>query len=141
MFGFLKAIFDRQAKGAIDKRARQTVAGKAKPGAAKTGTPSKAAPPKKNGVKPVPAKKIAPAKTAPQDTERQKAIASMQSQMKNVMTPERAELIRNALAVHKAKQSILADLNDEARAKLVALAITSLLNEGKDEPAPAPKKK
>lgn len=56
------------------------------------------------------------------------------------MTPHRAELLKNAMAVHKAKRKILDDLSDEDRARLVALAITSLMNEGA-EPPPDPKKK
>lgn len=50
------------------------------------------------------------------------------------MTPQRAELLKNAMAVHKAKRKILDDLSDEDRARLVALAITSLMNEGAEPP-------
>lgn len=48
------------------------------------------------------------------------------------MTSDRAELIRQAMAVRAAKQEILADLDDETRAKLVGLAMKALLNEGRD---------
>lgn len=48
------------------------------------------------------------------------------------MTPKRARLIKEAMAVHKAKRKILDDLSDEDRAKLVAMAITTLLNEGRE---------
>lgn len=82
--------------------------------------------------------KVQGARTAPAKGGRDADIARMQSQMKQVVTPERAELLRNAMAVHKAKRKILDDLSDEDRAKLVALAITSFLNEGRDEPEKAP---
>ncbi len=45
----------------------------------------------------------------------------------------RATLISNALSVHKAKQAILKNLSDEQRAKLVALAMKTLLNEGRSK--------
>lgn len=49
------------------------------------------------------------------------------------MTPERRELLRQVSAVHRSKQKILADLDDESREKLVMLAFRALLNEGKTE--------
>ncbi len=48
-------------------------------------------------------------------------------------TPERAELIRQAMAVHRAKRKILDDLSDEDRAKMVAMAITTLLHQDPEE--------
>jgi hypothetical protein len=48
-------------------------------------------------------------------------------------TPERAELIRQAMAVHKAKRKILDALSDEDRAKLLALAITTMLHRDEEE--------
>ena len=36
------------------------------------------------------------------------------------MTPKRQQLIKDAMAVHRAKRKILDDLSDEDRAKLVA---------------------
>lgn len=63
---------------------------------------------------------------------RDEAIAQVQAQGKDFVTPERAELIRQAMAVRKAKQTILADLNDEQRQKLVAMAMKKLLNEGRE---------
>ncbi len=63
---------------------------------------------------------------------RDAAIAQAQAKMKGVMTPERAELIRQAMQVRKAKQTILADLSDEERQKLVALAMKKLMNEGRE---------
>lgn len=108
MFGFLKDMFEKEAQAAIERRARQLAPGKApRPAAA-------------------PAAKAA----APQAAEHQReaAIARMQSQVKEFVTPERQALIANAMAVHRAKQQILADLDDESRAKLVAMAITTLLH-------------
>jgi hypothetical protein len=43
---------------------------------------------------------------------------------------DRAALIREAMQVRAAKQSLLADLNDEDRAKLVATAMRAFLSEG-----------
>ncbi len=61
------------------------------------------------------------------------AVAEVQARARDVVTPERAELIRHALQVRAAKQTILADLDDETRAKLVATAMKALLNEGRDK--------
>lgn len=106
MFGFLKDKFDREAQAAIERRARQLAPDKA---------PRPAAVPK-GGV------------AAPAD-DRQAAIAQMQAQVKGFVSPERQALIANAMAVHRAKQQILAELDDESRAKLVAMAITTLLHQ------------
>lgn len=57
------------------------------------------------------------------------------------MTPKRAELMKEAMRVHKAKRKILDNLSDEARAQLVAMAITTLLNEGRESDKVAPGKK
>ena len=62
-------------------------------------------------------------------SEREQAIRHMQASGQNLVTPERTELIRKAMEVHRAKQTILADLKDEDRQKLVAIAIKKLLNE------------
>ncbi|MFA7430546.1 MAG: hypothetical protein WCZ23_10350 [Rhodospirillaceae bacterium] len=48
---------------------------------------------------------------------------------KHVMTPQRAELIRNAIKIHRAKKHILADLTDEQRQKLVAMAMSAFLGQ------------
>lgn len=105
MFGFLKDRFEKQAQKAIERRARQMAPGKAVAAA-------KAA--------------AAPPPAAPED-ERAKAIARMQSQVQDFITPERQALIDGAMAVHRAKRQILDELDDESRAKLVAMAITTLL--------------
>lgn len=57
------------------------------------------------------------------------SIAAMQAQSKNLITPERAELLQNAMKVRSAKQTILANLSDEQRARLVAEAMKRLLHE------------
>lgn len=62
-------------------------------------------------------------------TEREKTIKVMQTGGKNLMTPERAELIRHAMEIRSAKQTIFADLNDEQKQKLVAFALKKLLHE------------
>jgi len=48
-----------------------------------------------------------------------------------VMTGSRAELIRQAMQIRAAKQSLLNDLNDEDRAKLLATAMRAFLHESK----------
>lgn len=113
MFGFLKDKFEKDAQAAIERRARQMAPDRAPPATAQ------------------PANAAAPAG-------RDQAIARMQAQAKGLVTPERQALIAQAMAVHRAKQKILADLDDESRAKLVAMAITTLLRQ--DSPADKTKK-
>ena len=55
-------------------------------------------------------------------------MAGLQAQSKTLVTPERAELLQNAMKVRSAKQKILADLSDEQRAKLVGAAVKHLLH-------------
>jgi hypothetical protein len=98
MFEFLKAKFEKEAQAAIERRARELAPDKAPAASAK----------------PVP-------------NDRKAAIARMQSQVREFVSPEREALIANAMRVHRAKQQILAELDDESRAKLVAMAITTLL--------------
>lgn len=59
-------------------------------------------------------------------------IKQIQAAGKGMMTPERAELIRNALEVRKAKAKIFDDLNDEQKRKLYALAVKTFLGQGGD---------
>lgn len=66
-------------------------------------------------------------------TARETQIAAMQAQAQDFVTPERAELIRKAMQVCKAKQTILADLSDEQKQRLVATAMKRLLNEGRND--------
>lgn len=64
---------------------------------------------------------------------REEAVAQIRQSQGKVMTPQRAELIRNAMEVHRAKKAILADLDDEQKQRLVALALRAFLNEGRDD--------
>ncbi|MBK1666406.1 hypothetical protein CKO10_18395, partial [Rhodospirillum rubrum] len=64
---------------------------------------------------------------------REKALAQVRAAQGDLMTPERAELIRKAMQVHGAKQKILANLSDEQRQRLVMTAMRTLLNEGRDK--------
>lgn len=77
-------------------------------------------------------KRAKAAKRAPSSA-REQALAQVKAQSGKVMTDERAELIRKAMQVAKAKQTVLADLSDADRQKLVAVAMRKLLNEGKPE--------
>ncbi|MGE5478039.1 MAG: hypothetical protein ACM3Q1_15385 [Bacteroidales bacterium] len=124
MFGFLKDKFEKEAQAAIERRARQLAPDKAPKQAATPARPASAQP--------------EPTRPNPVD-DRDAAIARMQSQVKEFVTPERQALLANAMAVHRAKQQILADLDDESRAKLVAMAITTLLHS--EPPADKTKKK
>lgn len=65
----------------------------------------------------------------PLDPESREAhIQSIKENMEKVITPEREELIRNAMAIQKAKSQIFDDLDDEQKKKLYALAMKALLN-------------
>lgn len=64
---------------------------------------------------------------------REQALAQIRENQDKVMTPERAELIRNAMQVRRAKQQILADLSDEQRQKMALMAMRAFLNEGRDD--------
>lgn len=116
MFEFLKAKFEKEAQAAIERRARQLAPDKA---------------PRRPVAPPAPSDGAAAPDTAA-------AIAHMQAQVKEFVSPERQALIAAAMRVHRAKQQILAELDDESRAKLVAMAITTLLHR---DPAPPPKPK
>lgn len=69
------------------------------------------------------------AKKAATTSSRQRDMAALQEQVRGVMTPERQELIRQAMQVQRAKQQIMADLKDEDRRRLYALAVKKLLHE------------
>jgi hypothetical protein len=73
-------------------------------------------------------KKAAP---APPIDLKEQAIEQVREQAAAIVTQDRAELIRQAMQVRAAKQSLLNDLNDADRAKLVAAAMRAFLNEGK----------
>lgn len=74
-------------------------------------------------------------------TARDQALEQIRNNQDKVMTPQRAELIRNALEVQRAKKMILADLDDEHKQKLVAMAMRAFLNEGNGDAAEAKGKK
>lgn len=65
--------------------------------------------------------------------ERDARLTAVHERAQNEASPDRAELIRRAMEVRRAKQVILAELSDEQREKLVALALKALM--GKDTPA------
>ena len=94
--------------------ARKAVSGGAKVGA----KPKKAATVKNPGM--------------PQ-LQQNEAITKMQAQVKGLITEDRAELIRQAMRVRAAKQTSLADLSDDDRARLVATAMKALLREGREK--------
>lgn len=102
MFGFFKNKFEKDAQAAIERRAQQ--------------------------MAPKAAAKVA--RPAPAATTRDQDIARMQAQVQEFVSPERQALIQNALRVQRAKRQILEELDDESRAKLVAMAITALMREG-----------
>ena len=113
MFGFFKSKLEKDAQAAIRRRAQQA----APQVAAKAG--------------------VAPA--APSSRERD--LARLRGQAQALITQERQALIANAMKVHRAKREILDQLDDESRAKLVAMAITALMREGDQTPAKSRKKK
>jgi len=84
------------------------------------------------GAKSAPAAKGAGKKAAEAPGERD-VVTQAKAQAKELLTEDRAELIRKAMQVRAAKQTILADLNDEDRARLVATAMKALLNEGRQK--------
>ncbi|OFX11438.1 MAG: hypothetical protein A2516_03815 [Alphaproteobacteria bacterium RIFOXYD12_FULL_60_8] len=55
--------------------------------------------------------------------------ASSIAERKAKMTPERQALIQGAMAVRRAKQGVLADLSEEDRARLMALALRQFRGE------------
>jgi hypothetical protein len=62
---------------------------------------------------------------------RQRAMATAEARASDLVTADRAELIRQAMKVRAAKQTILAELDDETRGRLVATAMRAFLNEGR----------
>lgn len=60
---------------------------------------------------------------------RESDIADMQALSQGLMTEDRAELIKNAMQIRRAKQTVLDALSDEQKEQLVALALKALLNE------------
>lgn len=70
---------------------------------------------------------------SPPERERERspaeALAEAEERMKR-LPPEKAQLIRSALLVHRARQSVLGELSDEERDKLRKVAQKALLGQG-----------
>ncbi|MEO5372829.1 MAG: hypothetical protein H7840_00970 [Alphaproteobacteria bacterium] len=77
----------------------------------------------------VAAQKKPAAGAAGKGSTREQQIKAMQDNAKGLVTEDRAELIRKAMEIRKAKQTVLANLDDAQRQKLVALALKKLMNE------------
>ncbi|MBF0561431.1 MAG: hypothetical protein HQL37_05295 [Alphaproteobacteria bacterium] len=60
-------------------------------------------------------------------TDREKNIQAMQSGAKDLVNDDRAELIRKAMEIRQAKQAIFADLNEDQKQRLVAVALKKLM--------------
>ncbi len=62
----------------------------------------------------------------PRERDAATALAEAEARMAR-LPPEKAQLIRAAQAIHRARQSVLAELSDEERAKLRRVATRALL--------------
>ena len=82
---------------------------------------------------PVPAKGKAAAAPAA-GSARAKQVAGMQARMRGAMTPERTALIQNAMKVRAAKQQVIGELSDEARAHLVGITLIGLMKADEKTP-------
>ncbi|WP_043745451.1 hypothetical protein [Paramagnetospirillum magneticum] len=81
--------------------------------------------------RPAPKAAARPNPGAPRARERDPAtaLAEAEERMKR-LPPEKAQLIRSAMLVHRARQSVLAELSDEERDKLEQVARKALLGGG-----------
>lgn len=104
MFGFLKAMFEKEAEAAIQRRALEMAPRSVSRAAAADAAAKR------------------PVKT-------EQRLERMDQAMPQFVSAERQALIRQATAVVRAKRQILDDLDDESRAKLVAMAITTFLHD------------
>lgn len=104
MLGFLKLLF-------LDKRARQALRPAMRA----------AAPARPEGKSP-------PAKEKERDPAT--ALAEAEERMKR-LPPEKAQLIRTARLIHRARQSALGELSDEDRRKLQEIAEKAFLGPGR----------
>lgn len=66
-------------------------------------------------------------------SDRDQQIRNLTATADRVMTPERRELIRQALTIRKTKTKILDDLGDEQKRQLYALAIKTMMRNGGDD--------
>ncbi|OAN49518.1 hypothetical protein [Magnetospirillum moscoviense] len=104
MFGFLKAMFEKEAEAAIQRRAAE--------------------------MAPCAVSQAVQAQRRPQATAQQ-TRQRLDSSVPEFISPERQALLRQATATVRAKRQILDHLDDESRAKLVAMAITTFLADKK----------
>lgn len=103
----------------------------AKPGASKT-KPAAKPKPETAASRPAPVVRPPQLKSAPSPALTPQA-ADLRYKQQPVMTPEREALIQQALSVHRTQQEVFAELDDEARQKLVLMAMLSLLKEARGE--------
>ncbi|WP_096703849.1 hypothetical protein [Magnetospirillum sp. 15-1] len=81
--------------------------------------------------RPPPRAALRPQASAPEPKERDPATALAEAEERmQRLPPEKAQLIRSAMLVHRARQSVLADLSDDERAKLEQVARKALLGGG-----------
>lgn len=147
MLGFLTALFiDKKARKALEERRRALAAGAGSKSKAlapvRPQAPVKSQPPTQAAKPQAPAQAQLPApaaaKAAPPSLEppasnaREQALAQVREQSEQLVTPERAELLRSAMNIHRAKQFILDQLTDEERTRLVAMAVSKLMKEGRE---------
>jgi hypothetical protein len=104
MFGFLKTMFEKEAEAAIRRRAAE--------------------------MAPRAVSRAAGSAAVPAPGSRQ-SLNRLNASVPEFVSPERQALIQQAVAVVRAKRQILDHLDDETRAKLVAMAITTFLHENK----------
>ena len=102
MIGWLQRLF-------LDKRAREALQGRFAPPA-------------------LPRSRILSAALPPERSPAQ-ALAEAEARMQR-MPPEKAQLIRGAMAVHRLRQSALAELSDDELSKLRRVAEKTLLGGG-----------
>ncbi|EME70341.1 hypothetical protein H261_08463 [Paramagnetospirillum caucaseum] len=69
------------------------------------------------------------AASRPRERDPATALAEAEERMKR-LPPEKAQLIRSAMLVHRARQSVLAELSDDERARLEQVARKALLGGG-----------
>lgn len=95
-----RLVLDKRARGALNR-------------------PPPVAVPRARTATPQPVRERSPAE----------ALAEAEERMKR-LPPEKAQLIRSALLVHRARQSVLGELSDEERDKLRKVAQKALLGQG-----------
>ncbi|CAA7624944.1 hypothetical protein [Magnetospirillum sp. SS-4] len=107
MIGWLQRLFlDKRARDALTRRTAAPLAARHRRNPAATGTP----PP-------------------PPERDAATALAEAEARMRR-LPPEKAQLIRSALLVHRARQSALGELSDDERARLRQVAQKALLGGG-----------